>query len=143
MFFPTLQVASVDASVQFWTALGYSFNPMFSSDTVKCLVLQEDQVAVMLHEPSSFTGFLPGTTPSDSQATTEVLLAFDLDSREAVDTLFEGVIANGGSIARPTEDLGFMYTRSFRDIDGHIWEPFFMDLEAAAAMNSEERPAAS
>ena len=142
MFFPNLQVASVKASTDFWTALGYSFNEQFSSETVVCLVLEEDTVAVMLHEPSSFAGFLPGTTASDAVASTEVLLAFSLDSRDAVDTLVDGVLANGGTVARPTEDLGFMYTRSFRDLDGHIWEPFFMDMAAAAAMAQQDAPQA-
>lgn len=135
MFFPNLQIASTTATRKFWTALGYDFDPAYSSDDVVCLVLQKDAVAVMLHEPTSFARFLPrGTHPAHAWANTEVLLAFDLDSREAVDSLFHRVIDAGGAQARPTEDLGFMYTRSFRDLDGHVWEPFFMDLEKAAEM---------
>ncbi|PWD51839.1 hypothetical protein C8046_15495 [Serinibacter arcticus] len=134
MFFPNIQVASAAATREFWTSLGYGFNPMYTTEDVLCLELQKDAVAVMLHEADSFARFLPGTTASDSRATTEVLLSFDLDSREAVDALFEGVVAAGGTEARPTEDLGFMYTRSFRDLDGHVWEPFFMDEAKAAEM---------
>ncbi|GMA30272.1 hypothetical protein GCM10025875_02640 [Litorihabitans aurantiacus] len=62
-----------------------------------------------------------------------MLLSFDLEGRDAVDALLERVLAAGGTEARPTEDMGFMYGRSFRDLDGHVWEPFFMDQEAAAA----------
>ncbi|PFG18880.1 VOC family protein [Serinibacter salmoneus] len=57
----------------------------------------------------------------------ETYSAENLPSRDAVDTLVEGVLAGGGAAARPMEDLGFVDTRAFRDLDGHIWEPFFMD----------------
>lgn len=127
MFFPNLQVADITRTREFWTSLGYTFNEDYSAENVACLVLEPERVSVMLHEPDSFAGFLPGTQATDARTSTEVLLAFDLPDRAAVDALFERVIAGGGSAARPTEDLGFMYTRSFRDPDGHIWEPFFMD----------------
>ena len=140
MFFPNLQVADVAATREFWAALGYGFNATYSSDDVLCLELVPDSVAVMLHEPGSFARFLPGTTPSDSRATTEVLLSFDLPGRDAVDDLYEKVIAAGGTQARETEDLGFMYTRSFRDLDGHVWEPFFMDEAKAAEMFAQDSP---
>lgn len=138
MFFPNLQITSAAATREFWSALGYTFDPTFSTDTVLCLELLPDSVSVMLHEPESFARFLPGTAPSDSRATTQVLLSFDLDGRDAVDALYERVIAAGGSRARETEDLGFMYTRSFRDLDGHVWEPFFMDQAKAAEMFAQE-----
>lgn len=127
MFFPNLQVSSVERARSFWSALGFEFNDEYSAENVACLVLVPDQVAVMLHEPASFEGWLPGTSSADPQTTTEVLLAMDLPSRAEVDRLVDAVLANGGSIARPTEDLGFMYTRSFRDPDGHIWEAFASD----------------
>jgi predicted lactoylglutathione lyase len=35
-----------------------------------------------------------------------------------------------------------MYGRSFEDLDGHIWEPMFMDVAAAAeAMGKQSEPA--
>lgn len=139
MFFPNLQVSDVARSRAFWGALGYGFEEMYSGEGVACLVLEPDRVAVMLHEPTSFTGWLPGTTAADAHTTTEVLLAFDLPSREAVDTLLDGVLAHGGSVARPTEDLGFMYTRSFRDPDGHVWEAFVM---SAPPSETSEAPSA-
>lgn len=140
MFFPNLQISSVTRTREFWQRLGFSFDERFSTPAVCCLVLAPDQVAVMLHEPSSFAGWLPGTSAADAHTSTEVLLAFDLPSRAAVDTLVDTVVTLGGSIARPTEDLGFMYTRSFRDLDGHIWEPFYMDAAAAEQAGQENQP---
>jgi len=138
MFFPNLQVADVAATREFWTALGYGFNATYTTEDVLCLELVPGQVAVMLHAPSSYARFLPGTTPSDPSTTTQVLLSFDLDGREEVDSLYENVVAAGGTQARETEDLGFMYTRSFRDLDGHVWEPFFMDEARAAEMFAQD-----
>lgn len=130
MFFPNFLSNDITATREFWSALGYSFNPDYSSADVACLQLSDD-VAVMLHEPTSFARFVPeGSSVADPRATTIGLFAFDLPSRDAVDELFEKVLAAGGSAARPTEDLGFMYTRSFRDLDGIVWEPFFMDAAA-------------
>lgn len=137
MFFPNFPIVDVEATRAFWTSLGYSFNPDYSGEDVACLTFT-DEVAVMLHEPSSFARFLPeGSTAVDPRSTTIGMFAFDLPSREAVDELFEKVLAAGGSAARPTEDLGFMYTRSFRDLDGIVWEPFFMDTSAYAGPDAD------
>lgn len=43
----------------------------------------------------------------------ETYSAENLPSRDAVDTLVEGVLAGGGAAARPMEDLGFVDTRAF------------------------------
>jgi predicted lactoylglutathione lyase len=56
-----------------------------------------------------------------------VLLAFSVDRREAVDTLYAQALSGGATECRPAEDHGFMYARSFNDLDGHIWEVFWMD----------------
>ena len=39
-------------------------------------------------------------------------------------------LASGGSPAKEPSDLGFMYTRTFFDPDGHHWERFWMDPAA-------------
>jgi predicted lactoylglutathione lyase len=37
----------------------------------------------------------------------------------------------GAIEARPAMDYGFMFGRSFHDLDGHIWEIIWMDPKAA------------
>ena len=49
------------------------------------------------------------------------------DNREAVDGITDKAVAAGGREAREKQDYGFMYGRSFEDLDGHIWEPMWMD----------------
>jgi len=50
-------------------------------------------------------------------------------SRPAVDATLERVLAAGGSEPTPARDYGFMYQRSFEDLDGHLWEVAHMDGE--------------
>jgi predicted lactoylglutathione lyase len=47
----------------------------------------------------------------------------------------------GGSEADGAEDYGFIYSRSFFDLDGHGWQVTWMD--PAAAQQDPETPAAS
>lgn len=50
------------------------------------------------------------------------MFAFAVDSRSEVDAVAEKAIAAGGSSVTDSQDHGFMYTRSFYDLDGHHWE---------------------
>jgi predicted lactoylglutathione lyase len=46
--------------------------------------------------------------------------------------------AAGGRInPSPKDDYGWMYGRSFEDLDGHMWGVNWMDLEAAKAARFE------
>jgi predicted lactoylglutathione lyase len=40
------------------------------------------------------------------------------------------VIEAGGRESRESQDHGWMYGRSFEDINGHIWEIIYMDESA-------------
>jgi len=51
------------------------------------------------------------------------------DDRSAVDKITQAAAANGGKAdVNPKQDLPFMYSRSFEDVDGHVWEPLFFDM---------------
>jgi predicted lactoylglutathione lyase len=66
---------------------------------------------------------------ADAHETTEVLNALSTQSKEAVDELVDKALDNGGTKAGEPQDHGFMYSRSFNDPDGHIWEVLWMDME--------------
>lgn len=123
--FVNLPVKDLEKTKKFWEDLGYSFNPQFTDETAAALVLGEHSYAMLLtHEKiKQFTK----KDIVDAHSATEVLIALDMESKEAVDRLIEKVLAGGGKEARPTEDYGFMYGRSFEDLDSHIWEVFYMD----------------
>lgn len=124
--FVNLPVQDLKRSIAFFSGLGFSFNAQFTDDSATCLVLGPNH-NVMLLAQARFKEFLRGPL-GDPRQSTQSLIALQLPSRAAVDALLEKVLAHGGSAYRDTEDLGFMYTRSFRDPDGHVWEPFHMDI---------------
>jgi predicted lactoylglutathione lyase len=125
--FVNMQVKDLRRSKAFFEALGYTFNPQFTNDEAACLVIS-DTIYAMLHTPSSLERFLPkGKSAADATRSTEVLLALSCESKEKVVALSEKAIAAGATEARPPEDHGFMYARSFNDLDGHIWDVLWMD----------------
>lgn len=126
--FVNLAVEDLDRTVAFFTALGFTFNPKFTSDQATCLVIS-DQISVMLLTRPFFAGFTPKPI-ADAHAVTETLLALSCDAREEVDTIVAKAIAAGAATPIPAKDHGFMYQHGFEDLDGHLWEVFWMD-EAA------------
>lgn len=125
--FVNLPVKDLETSKTFYEQLGFTINPQFTDGTAACVVIS-DTIYVMLltHEKTSeFTS----KKIADAHETTEVLNALSTKSKEAVDKFLDKALNNGGSEAGDTQDLGFMYSRSFNDPDGHIWEVLWMDME--------------
>ena len=54
-----------------------------------------------------------------------------MSPRDSVDTVSAAALAAGGTEADDAEDHGFMYSRSFYDLDGHGWQVMWMDPAAA------------
>lgn len=128
--FVNMHVKDLAKSKVFFEKLGYHFNPQFTDENAACLVIS-DTIFCMLLTTGHMERFVPkGKTIADATKTTETLLALSTDSKDAVNALFDKAIAAGGTEARPTEDHGFMYGRSFNDPDGHIWEMFWFDPTA-------------
>nr|WSY51389.1 VOC family protein [Streptomyces sp. NBC_00886] len=128
MIFVNLAVNDVDASRKFFTELGYSINPQFSTDDCAYVVISDTIVAMLLSKKrySDFTK----KEIADSTTTSEVLLCLSAESREKVDELVGKAIASGGTDNDDAIDHGFMYGRSFDDLDGHGWEVMWMDPAA-------------
>ncbi len=87
----------------------------------------DDTLSIMLLTHGFSMNFLGSKKIANAYETTEVFNALQLDSREAVDTFFDKAIAAGGKKTIEMYDYGFMYGRDFEDLDGHIWEAFWMD----------------
>lgn len=126
--FVNLPVKDLDRSKEFFGKLGYTFNPQFTDETAASMVISEDIYAMLLTE-AKFKEFTSKPI-ADAKKTTEVLVALTVDSREEVNTLVDKALQAGGSEARPPMDYGFMFGRSFQDLDGHIWEIIWMDPKA-------------
>jgi len=89
-------------------------------------MIVSDKAYVMLLSEPFFKGFTSNGV-CDTATHTECFLAISCDSREAVDAMVNTAIASGGRNAMPPQDHGFMYGWSFYDLDGHHWEPLWMD----------------
>ncbi len=127
--FVNVAVEDLDRSVAFFTKLGFEFDSRFTDESATCMIVGQGAFFMLLVK-DRFAGFSSNPL-SDPTARTEALFAFTADSREAVDQLTETALTSGGSPAGDDQDHGFMYGRSFRDPDGHHFEVFWMDMEAA------------
>lgn len=121
----TLPVKDVGRSVGFFTALGFAFDPQFTSENGAGMVVN-DHTSVMLASEAFFST-LTRVPIADPRKATEALLALSLDSRAAVDDLVRKAVAAGATEGHDPEDSGFMYQRAFVDLDGHQWGVLHMD----------------
>lgn len=125
--FVSLPVRDLPKSKAFYEAIGAVNNPQFTDDTAACMVFS-DTIYVMLLTHAKW-GFFTKKTLVDAHAASEVSLAITVDDRAAVDAMVRTAGAHGGDVdTNPPQDHGFMYQRTFQDPDGHVWEPFFMDM---------------
>lgn len=130
--FINLPVKDLDKSVEFFTKLGFSFNPRFTDDKATCMIIGENIFAMLLVE-ERFKDFTKKPI-CDATKNTEVLIAIDVESRAKVDAMVQKAVAAGGLIYMEPQDHGWMYVHSFADLDGHQWEVAYMN---ETALNQE------
>lgn len=126
--FVNLPVSDLDRAKAFFARLGFSFNARFTDAKAACMVIGEDAYAMLLVEP--FFRTFTDRERCGATTHTEAILAVSCDSRAAVDQMADTAIAAGGRQVKPATDHGFMYGRSFYDLDGHHWEVLWMDPQA-------------
>jgi predicted lactoylglutathione lyase len=126
--FVNLPVKNLNKAVEFFTKLGFSFNQQFTDETATCMIVTDDIFVMLLTEPK-FKTFTPKEI-CDTKKYTEVLVALSLENRAKVDEMVRKAVAAGGATYNEPQDHGFMYTHGFQDLDGHIWEVFFMEPSA-------------
>jgi predicted lactoylglutathione lyase len=123
--FVNLPVKDLDAAIGFFSALGFAFNPQFTDKNAACMLIAPDIFAMLLvHE--FFQPFTPKPI-ADAKASTEVIVALSLDSKEEVRSIVERAFAAGATNYTEPKEQGFMFQWGFADLDGHIWEFFWMD----------------
>jgi uncharacterized protein len=123
--FVNLPISDLQRTMAFYGALGFTFNPQFTSDAAACMIVNEHAYCMLLTRPF-FEGFIDHPL-GDPAKDTAHLIAIDCASRADVDAMVTAAIANGGTQPMPAKDHGFMYQSTFKDPDGHHWEPFWMD----------------
>jgi predicted lactoylglutathione lyase len=123
--FVNIPVRDLQRSIDFFETLGFAFNTQFTDATATCMLVGEDAY-FMLMTVEKFRDFSKRPL-GDAQKETSALFAITVNSRDEVDTLVEKALAAGALLALDPQDHGFMYVRSFYDLDGHHWEVFWMD----------------
>jgi predicted lactoylglutathione lyase len=123
-----LAVRDLEKARDFFSRLGFSFDPGFSNDQAACMIVSADAVVMLLTEP--FFKIFTARRICDTTTQTEALIAVSCGSRAEVDAMVQAATASGGQAAMPPQDHGFMYSASFYDLDGHHWEAVWMDLDA-------------
>jgi predicted lactoylglutathione lyase len=126
--FVNLPIASLERSVPFFGKLGYTFDPRFTDENATCMIVSDD-IYVMLLVDKYFATFTDKPV-ADAKLSTEALIGLSVESREAVDQIVRTALAAGSRPIRAPQDHGFMYQWGFEDLDGHIWEYFWMDPAA-------------
>ena len=126
--FVNLPIKNMERSQAFFKALGFSFNPQFTNEQGACMVIADDIFAMLLVEP--FFQTFTKKPIADATKTTEVLVCLSCESRAEVDEMVCKAVAAGGTAPNAPQDHGFMYGHGFQDLDGHIWELAYMDLNA-------------
>jgi uncharacterized protein len=123
--FVNLPVKDLKRSLDFFAKVGFTFNPQFTDQTAACMIISDDIFAMLLTE-EKFKEFTKKEI-ADATKTTEVLICLSMDSKEKVNSIVHTALKAGATEAREPMDYGFMYGRSFNDLDGHIWEIIWMD----------------
>jgi predicted lactoylglutathione lyase len=126
--FVNLAVRDLKRSMDFFSTLGFTFNPKFTDDNAACMIVSDEAFVMLLTQP--FFKTFTKRELCDTAKQTEGLFALSCGSRAEVDQLVDKAIAGGGTRAMPSQDHGFMYSSSFYDLDNHHWEVFWMDPKA-------------
>jgi predicted lactoylglutathione lyase len=128
LLFLNLPVRDVSASRAFFDRLGFAFDDRFCDEQTACVKLSE-VAYVMLLEHGRFADFTAKPL-GDPTTSTSALVCVSACDRDGVDSLTETALGAGASPAKEPIDHGFMYGRSFYDLDGHHWEVMWMSPEA-------------
>jgi hypothetical protein len=123
--FINLPVKDLKKSMAFFEKLGFTFNMQFTDDNAACMIIGENIYAMLLLE--KFFKTFTNKEIADAKKTTEVLIAIDAESRQAVNEMIKKAVEAGGSTYRNPQDNGWMYGHSFADLDGHQWEVLYID----------------
>lgn len=135
--FVNLPVKDLGKTIEFFKKLGFEFNPQFTDENATCMIVDEN-IFVMLLVEKFFKTFTQKEI-CDTTKNIEVITALSTESREKVDKMLDNVIKAGGKESRKPQDHGWMYGRSFEDLDGHIWEMIYMDEKALKENYSQEQ----
>lgn len=130
--FINLPVKNVEASMSFYTQLGFTINPLFTFDDQKCMVWSE-QIYVMLQ---TYEMFKSGNKKKMPNLKEYAIATFTLpvESLDKLNEIIENGLKAGGIEPTPMYDEGFMQVRNIEDLDGHNWGVICLDMDKFTEM---------
>lgn len=127
--FLNIPTTDLERAKEFYTALGFTINPLFTDENAACVVLSDTIYFMVLTR--EYLGTFTDKQIIDPKTQAQVSIALTRDSREEVDDVLAKGLAAGGSEPRPAQDYGFMYSRDLDDPDGNNLSFLFMEPAAA------------
>ncbi|MEK4946525.1 VOC family protein [Carnobacterium sp. FSL W8-0810] len=129
MVFVNFPVSDVNRSAAFYEKLGFAKNNEFSNDEAVAMVW-DDHFWIMLLNHEFYSRFIKDKTIANTQTTSSSLIAFSLESADAVKKFAETAKANGGDFYKV--DMGMSENQMFglevQDPDGNTLEPSWMEM---------------
>ena len=129
MTFVNLPVKDLPKATEFFSSLGFSFDPQFTDENATRMIISDESSVMLVVEPF-FEGFIAPQDIADTSRSREVIVGLSAESREQVDDLADKALAAGAQALGEPDDQDFMYMRGFRDLDGHQWSFIYMDMSA-------------
>jgi len=120
-----LPVKDLDKSKEFFSKLGFEFNEKFTDEKCGCMIVGGDNYVMLLAE--EFFKTFTKKDICDATKATEVIVALEVENSEKVDELYNKAIAAGATKNVEPMQEKFMHQQNFQDLDGHVWEIFYMD----------------
>lgn len=127
--FVNVSVADLERSKAFYTAIGFTINPLFTDHNAACVVI-EDGHSYMMIQTREFFQSMTELPIGDAAVNPTSATAIFLDTREAVDVAVTAGVAAGGSALGAPQDFGFMYQCGLADPDGNVVDFGWMDPAA-------------
>ena len=134
--FVNLPVKDLDKTIEFFTALGYRFDPRVTDENATCMIVDENIYVMLLVE--KFFGQFTRKKIADAHETTEAIICLSAESKNAVNEIIEKAVKAGATTPMPPQDHGWMYQHGFQDPNGHLWEFAYMDEAALAAQSAQQ-----
>jgi len=113
--FVCLPVRDLARSMTFFASLSFRFDPDLTDHCAACLIVNPNACAILL-DASSWC------EEPTSQSRFSGIVGISYQLRRDVDEFRAKAILAGGSVPRPTLDLGFLYSAAICDLDGYTWE---------------------
>jgi predicted lactoylglutathione lyase len=130
--FINIPVSDLEKSMQFYLALGFNINPLFTDEQQKCMVWS-DSIYIMLQTRQFANTYLNKTM---IEASKHQIPSFTLpvNSVHEVNEMIESGLLAGGKEPVGSINEGFMYLRSIEDVDGYMWAIMCLDIEKFKAL---------